>query len=259
MASSSDIDIEQFFFDLPSQLRQAKTQLFNSNVNAIEFWARRCEGYVNFLSIFLRRCQEISCPFDLQGYLEELLTNVSLLLIQLDEVILDNNNSFNANECPNEDSGYATESGEKFGRPRKLVSKDELLRLFNIHQSWHIVAAEIGVSVKTIYRRRQELGMQISDANGPRTTYTSISQTDLCEAIRDVLRVLPNAGESYVIGACRSRGIFVQRSRIRDAINTIDPVSRALRRTVSIVRRHYSVPGPNSLWYVFLIISIPSS
>eukprot|EP00794_Sanderia_malayensis_P014734 gene14734-16269_t len=196
---------------------------------------------------------------DNSSYLEELLTNVSLLLIQLDEVILDNNNSFNANECPNEDSGYATESSEKFGRQRKLVSKDELLRLFNIHQSWHIVAAEIGVSVKTIYRRRQELGMQISDANGPCTTYTSISQTDLCEAIRDVLRVLPNAGESYVIGACRSRGIFVQRSRIRDAINTIDPVSRALRRTVSIVRRHYSVPGPNSLWYVFLIISIPSS
>ena len=40
MASSSDIDVEQFLSDLPSQSRRAKAQLFNSNVNAIESWAR---------------------------------------------------------------------------------------------------------------------------------------------------------------------------------------------------------------------------
>ena len=249
MASLSDIDVEQFLSDLPSQLRQAKAQLFNSNVNAMEFWARRLEGYVNFLSIFSRRCQEVSCPLDMQGYLEDLLTNVHLLLIQLNEVLLDDNSYIlHGTECPNENTGDAVERREQFGRPRKFVSKEELLRLFSIQQSWHLVAAELGVSVKTVYRRRRELGMQISDLNGPRRTYTTIPQEDLCAAIREILRVLPNAGESYVIGACRSRGIYVQRHRIRDAINTIDPVSRALRRTVSIVRRQYSVPGPNSLW-----------
>ena len=63
-----------------------------------------------------------------------------------------------------------------------------------------------------------------------------------------ILKILPNARESYLVGACRSRGIHVQHRRLRDAINVVDPVSRALRRTVSIVRRRYNVHGPNSLW-----------
>ena len=50
--------------------------------------------------------------------------------------------------------------------------------------------------------------------------------------MREVLDVLPDAGETYIIGACRQRNIFVQRQRIRDAINTVDPISRALQRFI---------------------------
>eukprot|EP00794_Sanderia_malayensis_P014537 gene14537-16040_t len=108
----------------------------------------------------------------------------------------------------------------------------------------------VGVSEKTLKRRRQEFGMTISGKSGPRQTYSEISQEALCQIIKGVLEILPNAGETYVIGACNSRGIFVQRQRIRDAIKVVDPVSRALRRTVSIMRRVYSVPGPNALWHI---------
>lgn len=90
--------------------------------------------------------------------------------------------------------------------------------------------------------------MTTSTRTGPRSTYSDISHDQLCTVIREILNILPNAGESYVLGACRSRGIHVQRSRLRDAINTVGPVSRALRRTVSIVRWQYSVRAPNSLW-----------
>jgi hypothetical protein len=90
--------------------------------------------------------------------------------------------------------------------------------------------------------------MSTSSRSGPCCTYTSISDDELCEVIREILNILPNSGESYFIGACRSRGIHVQRRRLRDAINVVDPVSRALRRAVSIVRRRYNVGGPNSLW-----------
>ena len=51
-----------------------------------------------------------------------------------------------------------------------------------------------------------------------------------------------------VMGALRSRRIFVQRKRICDSINEMDPIGRALRRTISVTRRIYSVPRPNSLW-----------
>ena len=59
---------------------------------------------------------------------------------------------------------------------------------------------------------------------------------------------LPDAGETFIIGGLRRRGIHVQRSRIRDAIMEVDPINRALRRTRSVIRRVYNVASPNSLW-----------
>ena len=62
-----------------------------------------------------------------------------------------------------------------------------------------------------------------------------------------MLQVMSDAGETYVIGALRSRGISVRRWRIRYAIFTKDPVSRALRRCQAVVRRKYNVLCPNAL------------
>ena len=70
-----------------------------------------------------------------------------------------------------------------------------------------------------------------------------------------MLELLPDAGETYIIGALRSRAIFVQRWRIREAICTIDPVSRALRHQRAVTRRSYNVPCPNALWYEQLLSS----
>ena len=106
----------------------------------------------------------------------------------------------------------------------------------------------LGVSTRTLQRRRTELGLELSRRRGPRITYTPISDEELCNTVREVLEILPNAGETYIIGACRRRNIHVQRQRIRNAIAMVDPVSRALRRSISVIRRTYSVPAPNSLW-----------
>ena len=106
----------------------------------------------------------------------------------------------------------------------------------------------LGVSVRTLERRRNEFNITVSRRTGSRSTYTTISNEQLCSVVREVLEILPDAGETYIIGACLQRNIFVQRQCIRDAINTVDPVSRALRRSICIMRRVYSVPAPNSLW-----------
>ena len=50
--------------------------------------------------------------------------------------------------------------------------------------------------------------------------------------------------QENIIGALRSRSIHVQRRSVREAINAVDPVSRALRRTVTIIRRKYNVASP---------------
>ena len=86
-----------------------------------------------------------------------------------------------------------------------------------------------------------------SDGTGSCSRYTTISDEQLCSVVREVLEILPDAGETYVIGVCRQRNIFDQAQRIRDAINTTDPVSRTLGKFFGIMQQLYSVPAITSL------------
>ena len=66
--------------------------------------------------------------------------------------------------------------------------------------------------------------MNISETSGPRLIYTNISNVDLYSEVRNILIILPEVGETIIIGALRSRSIHVQRRRVHEAINTVDPV-----------------------------------
>ena len=56
---------------------------------------------------------------------------------------------------------------------------------------------------------------------------TNTNDEQISSVVRENLQTLPNAGESYLIGAGRQRNIIAQRQHIRNAINN---VSRVLRR-----------------------------
>ena len=88
----------------------------------------------------------------------------------------------------------------------------------------------------------------IANRVGPRNTFCNITEDELCNVVHEVLQNVPDAGETYIIGAIRSRGMIVQRWRIRQAIQTVDPISCALRRTFAVVRRVYNVVCPSELW-----------
>ena len=96
-------------------------------------------------------------------------------------------------------------------------------------------------------RRRNEFDITVSDRTESGSTYTTISDEQLCSVVREILEVLPDVGETYIVGVWSTQ-YFVQRQRIRDAINTVDPVSRAMQRSICIMCRVYSVAAPNSLW-----------
>ena len=89
------------------------------------------------------------------------------------------------------------------GRPRQRVSAVDINRLYDVYRSWKNVALYLGVSVRTLERRRNEFNITISDRTGSRSIYTTISDEQLCSAVREVLEILPDAGETYIIGACR--------------------------------------------------------
>lgn len=136
------------------------------------------------------------------------------------------------------------------GRQRLGIDHDEvsLNDLHNIHYAWSAVAGETGVSYRTILQRRHEFGLPIANRVGPRNTYSDIADDDLCSLLGECLQNMPDAGKTYIIGTIRSRGIIVQSRRIRQAIQTVDRISRALRRTFAVVRRVYNVVCPNELW-----------
>ena len=83
----------------------------------------------------------------------------------------------------------------------------------------------------------------------------SHKQTDqhLDDHVRILLQQTPGIGLSLERGALRGQGLNIQRERVRQSMNRIDPVSRTIRNIEFIVRRTYNVRSPNSLWYVLCI------
>ena len=68
-------------------------------------------------------------------------------------------------------------------------------------------------------------------------------------------RVAANIGESMAVGLLRSREHKVIRARVRNALRSSDPLSRALRWPGITKRRVYSVAGPNSLWHIGMTLT----
>ncbi|XP_019858490.1 PREDICTED: uncharacterized protein LOC109586726 [Amphimedon queenslandica] len=129
----------------------------------------------------------------------------------------------------------------RLGRPR--VKIDEVQLEFLIESSFRVsdIAAMFGCSKRTIERRINYLGLN---------RYSCISENDLDSRVREIIQMHPNCGEKSVTGRLRSYGIRVQRQRIRDSLERVDPdgVVNCMRRVLH--RRSYTVRSPNSLWHL---------
>ena len=129
------------------------------------------------------------------------------------------------------------------GQSRFLVPKEQLEYLYSICFTWTDIA-HLSVSRMTIYRRREEYGM----LNEPVET---LSDSELRQKVLEVKRMLPQVGESIMLGQLKSMGYKVTRWHVREALQSTDPVNVALRWPGgTTARRQYSVPGPNSLWHI---------
>ena len=106
----------------------------------------------------------------------------------------------------------------------------------------------LGISKVTLYRKRKEAG--ISDE----FTFSSISFNELKVKVVEIKSELQECGERIIMGCLKSQGIFVPRSRLRQAIHAVDPVRTTLRWCPRIQHKAYNVPGPMSLWHIGKII-----
>ena len=134
MSMSYEVDVHQFLSDLPGQITQAKRQLFSDNLNALEFWSERLRDFVNVLFVLYRRFSEVHANVALLENLCVLSNEIRVLLARFEDNI-----SFASDHTAgilmtavDDDEENIDSTG--LGRPRKLLTKDELERVFDIYR-----------------------------------------------------------------------------------------------------------------------------
>ncbi|XP_052424494.1 uncharacterized protein LOC127967816 isoform X2 [Carassius gibelio] len=132
------------------------------------------------------------------------------------------------------------------GRPKFCFSEELLSRLIDMPLPVSCIANLLGVSQSTIFRRMHELRLST------RLTYSSLSDSELDDAVISIKTRIPNAGYRMVKGCLQSNGHRVQWNRIKESMHRVDAPGILERMTQlgCIVRRTYFVQRPLSLVHV---------
>ena len=130
------------------------------------------------------------------------------------------------------------------GRPRFLIDQTQLENLLVLHFKVPQIASLLGVSIRTVRRRMDDIGLRVSDL------FSEISDNELDVIMSGIIQQFPNCGYCLMTGHLRSRNIRIQQQRIKDAFHRIAPAAIAVRWSDSIVRRTYSVSSPLALWHI---------
>ena len=126
------------------------------------------------------------------------------------------------------------------GRPRMMVNEDQVLGLRSLGMKWKKISCLLGISVKTLRRKRCKFEKGL-------TSYSELSETELDDLLRDVVFQNPNMGERMLQGVLLARGYKVQRLKLRNSIRRVNPNPQGFNKR-RIFRRTYNVPCPNALW-----------
>lgn len=125
------------------------------------------------------------------------------------------------------------------------VLEGQILVLQELGFSWTSIAALFGMSTRSLNNHRQRLGLL------SRQPICSLTNEELDSLILEVLSSTPNAGQTYIQGSLRSRGLRIQRRRLRERLRIIDPIGRAIRHRQAIHRWIYNISSPKQLWWVY--------
>ena len=131
------------------------------------------------------------------------------------------------------------------GRPPYVIAREFLEELRGLGFAWTKIAAMFKVSRWTIMRRVRDYGLQ------DLAKFSDISDQQVDEVITNYISGHGSTtGEVYLRGHFRALGYNIQRQRIRESLNRVDPRNTALRWGALVSRRKYFVPWPNSLWHM---------
>ena len=130
------------------------------------------------------------------------------------------------------------------GRPKFEISQEQLE--YFLFYDFHVtdIAEALGVSKSTIQRRLRDYGISVT------LTMSQLTNEQLDDKVRQIKNDFPNAGYRRVYSQLCCQGIKVPQSRVREAMQRVDPLGVAQRWLSLTPRCTYNVPGPLSLWHI---------
>ena len=148
-------------------------------------------------------------------------------------------------DFPDLGPGLAVEMSNNAGRPRMFVTREQLESL---HEQCHLhrsdIAHSLGISERTIRRRRHEFGMPVEGI---------ITDSQLDQFVARILQDAPAVGLRMIMGSICHCGPTIQTHRVLHSIRRVDPVTSILRNSRRIICRSYNVNCLNALWYILFI------
>ena len=185
-------------------------------------------------------------PDDIPEDLQNDLHTVRMLHEAL--LVLESNINSQIGNRPCTDVGLLSYVGEyEFsdgpGKPRFKVDMEQVHYLHNLGFTLTNISAMLNISRTTLWRRLLEdpVGMN---------RFTDITDGNLRIVIQEIYDRHVHCGVVMMMGHLRSQGVIVQRQRVRNIMQEIDPANCALRWSMRIRRRVYSVPTANYLWHL---------
>ena len=137
-----------------------------------------------------------------------------------------------------------TEEAGYVGRPKIVISHEQLEEFLNMDFDCPSIARLFGISLRTLRRRMLEYGLKVS------SRYSSINDAELDCLVVQLKHEYPSCGYRMILGLLRSHGIRIQQMRVRMSMQRVDPHGAILRLFDTIHRRTYQVLGPLSLWHL---------
>ena len=177
--------------------------LKNIEDDRADFFARRIDEHEQTVRPLAARLLEAAPgEHNLHDNIAQLLDISSIIRARLQNRSIERENRETG--IDNESYSATVERSDSQGRPRLAVNTSNAHDLRQLGFTCTDIAQMLGVSSRTLRRRRHESGS--FSAGG----YCDISNNDLNQIVRGVLHTTPQAGRNLVRGALLSRGLLVQ-------------------------------------------------
>ena len=129
------------------------------------------------------------------------------------------------------------------GRPKVCIEHEQLRYL--VEQGFKIkdISDMFGCCRRTNETKMKAYGITLHNCS-------HLTDLELDCAVREITSMFPRCGEKSVSGRLRSKGMLIQRERVRESLRRVDPLGVRSRCRRVLCRRKYQVSSPNALWHM---------